>query len=415
MRLLFTFAGGEGHLQPLLPPARAAAASGHDVVVSGAASLGGVAAAAGLGFAASGPDVVPQRVELRPIDMEHEYRVLRDAYAGRFARARAADLLALCEGSRPDVVVRDEVDFGAAIAAERLGIPCASVLVNASGGFVRAARVDEPVRRLRAEFGLPAEPAGGPPAEHGLPDEPAGAPPAEHGPRAEPAGAVAQPAGAAAQPAGGPRDVLGDRLVLSPFPRGFRDPADPLPPTARSFRPGIVASAPAAGGRPLVYVTLGTIFNTESGDLLARIVRGVRELAVDVVVTVGRTLDPAELGPQPANVRAERFVPQAELLPRCAAVVTHAGSGSVAGALAHGVPMVCVPLGADQPLNAARCVAVGAGLSLDAITLTPDAAGAAVDEVLAEPRYRRAAERLRDELAAQPPVEEAVGWIERLG
>jgi UDP:flavonoid glycosyltransferase YjiC (YdhE family) len=88
----------------------------------------------------------------------------------------------------------------------------------------------------------------------------------------------------------------------------------------------------AAGGRPLVYVTLGTIFNTESGDLLARILAGARELPVDVVATVGRSLDPAELGPQPANVRVERFAPQAELLPRCAVAVTHAGSGSVAGA-----------------------------------------------------------------------------------
>jgi UDP-glucoronosyl and UDP-glucosyl transferase len=346
----------------------------------------------------SGPDVVPQRVELRPIDMEHEYRVVREAYAGRFARARAADLLALCERSRPDVLVRDEFDFGAAIAAERLGIACVSVLVNASGGFVRAARLDEPGRRLRAEFGLPGELAGGPRGERGLPAESARSQPAGERLPAEPA-----------------RDALGgDRLVLSPFPPSFRDPADPLPATARSFRPADVTLAAAIGGRPLVYVTLGTIFNTESGDLLARIVRGLRELAVDVVVTVGRTLDPAELGPQPANVRVERFIPQAELLPRSAAAVTHAGSGSVAGALAHGVPLVCVPLGADQPLNAARCVAVGAGLSLDAMTLSPDAARAAVDEILREPRYRRAAERLRDELAAQPPVADAAGWIERL-
>jgi UDP:flavonoid glycosyltransferase YjiC (YdhE family) len=362
VRLLFTFAGGEGHLQPLLPLARAAAARGHEVCVSGAASLR--AAASGLEFVASGPDVVPQRTELRPFDLEDELRVLREAFAGRFARARAADLLELC--GRFDVVVRDEVDFGAAVAAERLGIRHAAVLVNASGCFASAARVDEPLARLRAEHGLPAEPP------------------------------------------------AGDALVLSPFPPGFRDPADPLPATARSFRP-FEAAAAVAGARPLVYVTLGTIFNTESGDLLARLVHGVRELPVDVVATVGRTLEPAELGPQPDNVRVERFVPQGELLPRCAAVVNHGGSGSVAGALAHGVPMVCVPLGADQPLNAARCVALGAGLSLDPLAAGPDDARAAVAEVLGQPRFRAAAGRLGDELAAQPPVEDAVGWIEALG
>ena len=78
------------------------------------------------------------------------------------------------------------------------------------------------------------------------------------------------------------------------------------------------------------------------------------------------------------------------------------------------MPLVCVPLGADQPFNAARCVALGAGSSLDALALTPDGAAAAVREVLASPRFRRAAERLAAELAAQPPVADAVGWIEEL-
>jgi UDP:flavonoid glycosyltransferase YjiC (YdhE family) len=369
VRLLFTFAGGEGHLQPLLPIARAAAARGHEVGVSGAASIGPVVESAGLDFVPSGPDVVPRRVALQPVDLEHEYRVLREAYAGRFARARAADLVALCARRRPDVVVRDEVDFGAAVAAERLVIPHASVLVNASGRLVSAARVAGPLDELRAAHGLAGDQA---------------------------------------------LEMLSRHLVLSPFPASFRDPADPLPPTAVSFRASEPPPAVAEPGRPLAYVTLGTIFNTESGNLLGRVVEGVRELPLDVVVTVGRTLDPAELGPQPANVRVERYVPQSQLLPRCAVAVTHGGSGSVAGALAHGVPLVCVPLGADQPLNAARCVAVGAGLSLDALALTPEMAAAAVREVLAEPRHRRAAERLQVELAAQPPVSHAVELIERL-
>jgi UDP:flavonoid glycosyltransferase YjiC (YdhE family) len=64
--------------------------------------------------------------------------------------------------------------------------------------------------------------------------------------------------------------------------------------------------------------------------------------------------------------------------------------------------------------NAARCVALGAGLSLDPLTLEPDDARAAVATVLADPRYRSGAERLRDELAAQPPVVQAVSWIESL-
>ena len=55
------------------------------------------------------------------------------------------------------------------------------------------------------------------------------------------------------------------------------------------------------------------------------------------------------LGAQPAHVRAERFVPQSEELPHCDLVISHGGSGSVLGALAHGLPQLLLPLGADQP------------------------------------------------------------------
>jgi MGT family glycosyltransferase len=163
-----------------------------------------------------------------------------------------------------------------------------------------------------------------------------------------------------------------------------------------------------------VYFTLGTVFNVECGDLFGRVVAGLRELPIHLVVTVGRDVDPAELGPQPANVRVERFVPQAELLPRSSLVVSHGGSGSVMGALAHGLPMLLLPIGADQPLNALRCEALGVGRSLDALLADPPTVRAAAASVLADPSYRRAAERMRDEIAALPEPASAVALLERL-
>jgi len=376
VRLLFTFAGGEGHLQPMLPLARRAAAAGHTVTVTGASSLGSAVRTAGLAFVPTGPDVRPQRRSLQPVDLDHEYRVVGEHFAGTVAAVRAADLLVLCEGLRPEVIVRDELDFGSAVAAERLGIAHASVIVIGAGSFVRAERITEPLGRLRADHGLPADPA---------------------------------------------QAMLTRDLVLCPFPRSFRDPADPLTPAAHHFRSEPDGRPESRSrlldqlaGRPTVYVTLGTIFNTESGDLFSRVLDGVRGLGVEVVVTVGRGLDPAELGPQPRHVHVERYVPQASLLPRCSAVVNHAGSGSVLGALAHGLPIVCIPLGADQPLNAARCTALGVGLELDALTLTPDDVFAASSAALNEARYRGSAERVQAEIAALPPVESALALLEEL-
>lgn len=376
MRLLFTFAGGEGHLQPMLPLARTAAAAGHTVTVTGARSLGSTVRRAGLGFVSTGPNVRPQRRSLQPVDMDSERRVVGEYFAGRLATVRAADLLGLCEDFRPDVMVRDEMDFGSAVAAERLGIPHASAIVIGAGSFVKPGLIVEPLSLLRADHGLPADPDLG---------------------------------------------MLTRDLVLCPFPRAFRDPADPLPTAARYFRPES-HGRPQTGSRildqladrPTLYLTLGTIFNTESGDLFSRVLAGVRDLDLEVVVTVGRGIDPAELGPQPRHVHVERYVPQASLLPHCAAVLNHAGSGSVLGALVHGLPMVCIPLGADQPLNAERCTALGVGQELDALTFKPEDVHAATSAVLTEPRYRSSAKRVQAEIAAMPSTRDALALLEDL-
>jgi UDP:flavonoid glycosyltransferase YjiC (YdhE family) len=250
MRILFTFAGLRGHLEPLVP-----------------------------------------------IDRANEERLMREAFIGRIGRERAGRLPGLFADFEPDVVVRDETDFGAAVAAERLGLPCAALLVLAAGSLTRPQVVAEPLDALRAEHGL-------------------------HG------------------------DTRRDDLVLSPFPPSLREP----PAGTVSIR--LSEIAPRDDDAGAVYVTLGTVFNLECGDLFVRVVAGLRELGRDVIVTVGDGIEPDELGPQAPHVHVERHVDQRLVLPRCAAVVSHAGSGSVLGALAHGLPSVLLPMGADQPEHA---------------------------------------------------------------
>jgi MGT family glycosyltransferase len=144
------------------------------------------------------------------------------------------------------------------------------------------------------------------------------------------------------------------------------------------------------------------------------VLAGLRELPIELAVTVGRDIDPAEFGPQPANVHIERYVPQAILLPHCHLVVSHGGSGSVLGALAHGLPMVLLPLGADQPLNATRCETLGVARILDAVGATPLMVRETVSRVLDDPAYRRAAEGFRDEIGALPGPRHAVRLLEQL-
>jgi UDP:flavonoid glycosyltransferase YjiC (YdhE family) len=311
-------------------------------------------------------------------DAQVEDRAARIAKGAARDRERASAVLVLCHEWRPDIVVCGEVDFGVVVAAERLGLPYASVQSTASGSVVPTGVVAEQANQLRVEHGLPPDP--------GL-------------------------------------EMLRRYLVLVPFPPSLRDPGCPLPPTAHKLRhvssdlplderafPWLAALSDSA----TVYVTLGTIFNQESGDLFERIVGGVRDLPVNVVATVGRALDPEVLGPQPPNVHVERYIPQAQLLPKCRLVVSHGGSGSVVGALAHGLPMVVIPIGADQPRNAQRCNDLHVARVLHALEATPERVRTAAANVLADPTYRLNAEQLRDEIAALPGPDHAVRLLERL-
>jgi len=174
--------------------------------------------------------------------------------------------------------------------------------------------------------------------------------------------------------------------------------------------PAWVASLPA---RPTVYATLGTAFN-QRPDLFAAIIAAFGDEPVNLIVTVGRTMDPAQFGELPPNVHVERYIPQTLLFPRCAAVVTHGGFGTVLSALSYGLPLVIIPISADQPRNARRCTALGVGRALDPTEVTPETVREAVRAVLHEPSYSVHAQRLREEMATLPGQEYAVALLERL-
>ncbi len=273
------------------------------------------------------------RRSLAAVDCVAEESAIRRSFAGKIAREHTDRPLEIAAKLRPDLIVRNEVDFAGAVAAKVLGLPHAAVVVIAAGAFLRADVVEEPLAALRSKLDL------------------------------DPAGAVG---------------ILHRYLTIVPGPRSFRDTADPLPPTAHYVRPAVVdqnqdhglassGSTRPSRGRPKVYVTLGTIFNQEFGDLFQRVLTGLAAIPAEVLATVGHQINPIELGPLPSNVRLESFVPLAHILGDADVGVSHGGSGTVIAALALGIPRVMPPLGAVQPLNADRYVALGVGIGFDAL------------------------------------------------
>jgi UDP:flavonoid glycosyltransferase YjiC (YdhE family) len=377
MRILFTFIGGLGHFEPLVPMARAAAAAGHDVAVAGSGGLIARIEDAGFrAFATSPPrppaspaprDVTP----LAPTDARAAEVEFAENFADKGARRHATAVQEHIRDWRPDVIVRDEADLGSAIAAEVCGVPCATVLVLAAGMLVRPELVEPPLVRLRAEHGLPLRPAS---------------------------------------------SMLEGGLVLVPFAPSFRSPESPVPLPESTFwyRPGDRVAMTPRPERPRVYATLGTVFNTESGDLFERLLAGLAEVDADVLVTVGRTVDPAAFGPQPAHVRIEQYVPQAEVLRETDLVVSHGGSGSLTATLAHGLPSVLLPLGADQPHNARRAEELGVARILDAALATAAAVRRAVEEALDDDGIAGRARAVAAEIDGLPGVEATIPLLEGL-
>jgi UDP:flavonoid glycosyltransferase YjiC (YdhE family) len=288
-----------------------------------------------------------------------------------------SDLLALCDTWLPDVIVRSQLEFGACIVAERLGIPHAAVQTVAFQPDLDQL-IAGPLDRLRASLGLPPDPAG---------------------------------------------EMLYRHLFLTPRPPGLQLPSAPLPATARPIRPvpfdrsgeeTLPAWVSELAEQPTVYITLGTTIANERPEIFATLLEALRDDPVNLILTVGRHQDPARFGAQPANVHIERYIPQTLLFPRCDLVISHGGSGTVMGALGCGLPMVLIPLAADQPENAARCAALGVARVLPPRDLSVETARQAVRSVLREESYRREAQRLRDEIARLPGPECAVELLEQL-
>jgi MGT family glycosyltransferase len=152
------------------------------------------------------------------------------------------------------------------------------------------------------------------------------------------------------------------------------------------------------GGDPLVLVAASSVFQDQVG-LLRRVADALGRLPVRGLVTSGRAVDPVDV-PAPSNVRVVQAAPHRAVLAEAAAVVTHAGHGSVLKALAAGVPLVCMPMGRDQKDNTVRVLRVGAGVRV-AKDAPADRVAAAVRQVLDDPAYRAAARRFADTLAEE--------------
>jgi len=285
-------------------------------------------------------------------------------------------LVAVAHDWRPDLVVADAAEFAGHIVAAEIGVPSVTKAFGALLPERRVAAAGHEVASLWRSRGLEPRPYGG----------------------------------------------AFDHLYLDIYPPGLQEPVATyvprrqlLRPVAYDGQPGSAAPLPLPDGpaaAPLVYVTMGTVFNDPAP--LKVVVAALAGLDARVLVTVGPRSDPAMLGLLEANVRVERYVPQTQLLPHCDIVVSHAGSGTVLATLAQGLPQLFLPQGADQFLNAAAVATGGAGLSLLPGEATEDSVREAVIRLLGDASFGDAAQAIAASMASMPSPDDVAAILELL-
>jgi UDP:flavonoid glycosyltransferase YjiC (YdhE family) len=394
-RFVFTTTAGYGHFHPLVPLALALKEAGHDVAFAGPLPLRQAVEAAGFTFFPAGgdrekdPEFQQLMAQLRtmPPGPESERAIFGKVFGGVNPRLMVPDLVEIGRSWKPHMLIRESGEFGAVIAAEYLGLPYADVCPGAypKGIATFEQGANENLDPIRQSWNLAPDPS---------------------------------------------LEALHRYLMIAYSPPTFanEDVGAPgsYPATTEFIRPQFfdqagneslpdwVSSLPK---QPTVYITLGTEANNMPGfypGVLQTIIAGLRDEPVNLIVTLGRDKDTADFGSQPPNVHIERYIPQSLLLPYCDLMVMHGGSNSLLQAIDAELPMVVIPLIADQFFNAAVIRSLQLGQVIDLVQLTPEGVRAAAREVLQDPAYRHNVARLRDEMHALPDLKHAVALVEKI-
>jgi MGT family glycosyltransferase len=401
-RFLFATWEGGGHVQPMLLAARGVAAAGHDALVISDACNAGDAAALGVPFqpwrlAPSRADRSPEGDPLKDWLAQSPGEVIAGLLDGVMcgpAARYAADTAAAIDAFAPDVVVGQELLFGVMAAAEAKARPLALIAANVwslptiestppfGAGAVPAPNDDMRAFYARVKAATRCAYQEGLPAFNRVRADLGLAPLSDIFDQLAAAGRILLATSRAFdfdQTAAPPYRYVGPYLADPAWTADWVSPWD------------------AADLRPLVLVSFSTMYQGQE-PVLRRVIEALGALDVRALVTLGPVLSPADF-PAPANVVVSAHAPHSQVFPHAAAVVTHCGHASTLRPLMAGVPLVCLPLGRDQPDNAARVTERGAGLRVSA-EASADAIAEAIRTVLSDPGYRAAARALGDRITA---------------
>jgi len=381
MRFLFTTIPGSGHFHPLVPTARALQQRGHDVAFAASPSFAPAIETAGFEAHPAGPAWIENLAD----------PVMQQILAGEFfvdliRMGMVEGIIRAAKATAAETIVHGSGELGGLVAGAILDLPVASA-------SPAAAKFYEPM--IRPAVARAA-------AEHGLDGDVVTAPEFE---------------------------ILRiDRTPPSLETPGYVSPSNAINVRPEPYDGGgeLPAWFDDLGGRPLVYVTLGTAMNGNI-PLFRLIADALADQPYDVVIALGHGIPLDALGDVAQNIRVGGYLPQNRILERASVVVNHGGYNTVSAALGAGLPLFLLPMGADQPYNTERSITAGAALGViqeqppgpptaAPPPFTPPDAAVIRDgtrRLLEEPAFREAARGIAREIAAMPPAAYAAERLER--
>lgn len=417
MRVLLTSWGWSSHYYPLVPLGWQLRVAGHEVRVATQPCLASTVRASGLPAVETGHDVdfaaeiaasIARTRELlgpgfdqdaalrtnmrRPLEFVRETRALAarpgppywvKLYGAAMvcglrpfvtlAKAMVDELIEFVRAWQPDVIIFEPTTYAAPIAAATVGVPAVRHLWGVDVTHAYHDFEPEAFAELYGRLGLSAV------------------------------------------------DTCGE-LTIDPCPPSMQIPGDYprhvvryIPYNGPGTHPAWLTSEPATAR---VGVTWGNTVGSLTAEkfptsLAPQVVRAVAECGVDVVAAVSEADHDATRTASP-RARVVRQLPLHILLPTCDALIHQGGGGTMMTALSKGVPQVVVPQAEDHALNACQLARVGAGVGIERGEATPDALACYVRKVLDDDGFAAAARGIQAEMAAQPPLVDAVAAVERL-
>jgi UDP:flavonoid glycosyltransferase YjiC (YdhE family) len=381
MRFLFTTIPGSGHFHPLVPTARALQVRGHDVAFAASPAFAPAIEAAGFEAHPAGPSWLENLTD----------PVMQKILAGEFfvdliRMGMVEGVVRAARTTGAEAIVHGGAELGGRVAGAILELPVASAAAAAGKFYWPMMRPG--IARAAAEHGLDGD-----------------------------------------RVAADDFEVLRiDRTPPSLEAEGYQAPPNEINVRPEAFAGGgdLPGWFDELGERPLVYATLGTVFNGNI-PLFRLIADALADQPFDVVIALGHGIPRDALGEVAGNIRVGGYLPQARILERVSVVVNHGGYNTVSAALGAGVPLFLLPMGADQPYNTERCITAGAALGViqdqppgpptaGPPPFTPPDAAVIRDgtlRLLEEPAFRAAARAIAAEIAAMPPAAYAAERLEQ--